>query len=216
MLKEFISGFFKRNKRSNLNSQLDPEAAFWNWFLAHKSQIEKFIDSDHRDYSIYNKLSKEIKKYNDLLVPELTKTKDNKYVLIITPDGIKAGLIPTQKLGGSHPEISNWLVKKFRQASDEITLNINGLEYPSSDIEILPEIDSEDEKVDIKVFIRNMKKDEQNHQHLAFLYMDHILGEFNTITRVGAIEFYDLQEDEHIKDSISLLQLRKLIEDELY
>lgn len=216
MLKQFITGFFRRIRKLNFNRKVDSEEIFWNWFLANKSKIEKFIDSDHRDYSIYNKLTKQIKKYNDLLAPELTKTKDNKYVLIITPDGIQAGIIPTQKLGGAQPEISNWVVKKFRQPSDEITLNINGLEYPSSDIEILPEIDIENEKIDIQVFIRNMAKDEKKYQHLAFLYMDHMLGEFNTITKVGAIDFYDLEGEQKIKDSISLLQLRKLIEKELY
>lgn len=161
-------------------------------------------------------MTEKIKNYNNLLFPELTKTKDDKYVLIITPDGIKDGVKPTKKLVEGHPKLNTWIVKKFRQPTDEITLNINDLEYPTSDIEIIPEIDSEKDKVDIRVFIRNMNKDEKKYQHLAFLYLDHILGEFNTIMKVGYIDFYHLDEDKSVENGISILGLRKLIVKELY
>jgi hypothetical protein len=61
-----------------------------------------------------------------------------------------------------------------------------------------------------------MNNDEKNHQHLAFLYFDHILGEFNTITRVGYIDFHHLDENQSIENTINLTELRKLIEQELY
>jgi hypothetical protein len=61
-----------------------------------------------------------------------------------------------------------------------------------------------------------MNKDEKKYQTLAFLYLDHILGEFNTITKVGSIVFRHLDEGKTIENSINLLQLRKLIEDKLY
>jgi len=189
---------------------------FWKWFIDNKLKLEKFIDSDHNDYTIYNKLTEQIKKYDQHLFPELTKTEDNKYVLIITPDGIKAGIEPTKKLAENHPQIDSWVIKKFRQPSDDINLNFNGIEYASSDIEILAEVVREEEKVDINIFVRNMNKDEKKYQTLAFLYLDHILGEFNSITKVRYIDFHNLDEGKTIKNSISLLQLRKLIEEKLY
>lgn len=166
------------------------EEKFWNWFQNNLTDIEAFIDSDLKDYSVYNLLSKKIKKYNKNLFPELTKNKENKYILIITPDGMKEGVEATKKLGESHPDFDNWEIKKFRQPTDKILLNINGLKYPASDIKILPKVDYEREKVDIQVFINNMKKDEKKYQHLAFLYFDHILGEFNTIMKVGYFGFF--------------------------
>lgn len=203
--------FFNREIESQ-----NAEEQFWNWFTKNKSRIEKFIDSSHSDYSVYNELTKRIKSYNELLFPELTKTKENKYVLIITPDGLKDGIEPTKKLGESHPEIPSWIIKKFRQPCDEITLNFNGVEFPSSDIEIIAELDDELEKVNIAVFVRNMNKDEKNHKSLAFLYLDHILGEFNSITKVGYIDFYHLDDNKTVENSISLLGLRKLITENLY
>ena len=193
-----------------------PKDKFWNWFVKNKLKIEKFIQNPDVGGEIYEELTIKIKEYNELLYPELMIEKDGTYTLIITPDGISNGVKPTQELAENHPEIENWTVKKFRQPTDEVSMGIDGVEYPSEDIEILHELNAEKEKVDIRVFIRNMNLNEKGYQHLAFLYFDHILGEFNTITRVGFIEFFDLENDKTIKDSISLLELRKFIEKELY
>lgn len=206
---------FKLFKKKNSSTKITKEE-FWDWFLNHQSDLEKFIDSKGYDYLIYNQLTKEIKKYNHILCPELTKTKEDKYVLIITPDGIKEGVQPTKDLAEDHPEIENWIIKKFRQPTNKIQLNFNGVEYPSSDIEIYPEIVKDEEKVDIQVYIKNMNKDEKKYQSLAFLYLDHIIGEFNTITKVRTIDFYTLEENKMVENSISILELRKLIENELY
>jgi len=200
-------------KRKDKN--LSAEEIFWEWFISYKTIIEKFIDSDNRNYSIYDELTNRIRDYNKLLFPELTKESE-KYILIITPDGIKEGIEPTRKLALAAPDIENWIVKIFRQPTDEITLNFDGLEYLSSDIEIFPTIDNEREVIDIQVFIKNMNKDESKYQSLAFLYFDHILGEFNSMTKVGYIDFYNLEEGETVEDGITLLELRNLIAQELY
>lgn len=202
-------GFFR-------NKKFSPEQRFWNWVLKNKIALEKFITSDHRDYQLYNQLTRELHKYSTLLYPELTMTRGNEFVLIITPDGNSEGINPTQKLFNNKPEIENWIIKKFRQASDEIDLNFDGLEFPSSDLQVIPEIDEEREKINIHVFIRNMNSDTNRHQSLAMLYLDHILGEFNTITQIGYIDFHHLDTDQSVKGGISILQLRKLIEKKLY
>ena len=192
------------------------EQKFWNWFLKNKIGLEKFMTSDNDDYTLYDRLTKEMKKYDSHLFPEMTMTEKDEYVLIITPDGISKGVLPTQKLFNGKPEINNWIIKKFRQATDEIALNFDGIEYPSSDITILTEIDNERGKINIRVFIRNMKSDEKRYQSLAWLYLDHILGEFNTITMVGYVDFFNLEKNMSVDGGISILDLRKLIETELY
>lgn len=190
------------------------EEKFWNWVSENKVEIENFITSDQKDYAIYNELTEEMKKYNSVLFPEMTLTKKNEIVLIITPDGLSEGILPTEKLYDSKPELDNWVIKKFRQASDEIALNYDGIEYPSSDIKIIPELDKERQKINIEVYIRNMNADAKKHQALSFLYLDHILGEYNTITKVGYIDFYNLENNKNIDNGISILELRKLIEKE--
>jgi hypothetical protein len=202
-----IMGFSIFNRQSK-------EEKFWNWVSKNKIELENFIKSDQEDYRIYNQLTKEMKKYNSVLFPEMTSTKKGEVVLIITPDGMTEGVLPTEKLYDSKPELDNWIIKKFRQATDEIGLNYDGIEYPSSDIEIIPELDKERGKINIQVYIRNMDSDVKKHQTLSFLYLDHILGEYNTITKVGYIDFYNLENNKNIDNGISILELRKLIEKE--
>lgn len=198
----------------SLFNRQSKEEKFWNWVSKNKVELENFINSDQEDYTIYNQLTREMKKYNSVLFPEMTLTEKDEVVLIITPDGMPEGVLPTEKLYDSKPELNNWIIKKFRQATDEIGLNYDGIEYPSSDIEIIPELDKERGKINIRVFIRNMNSDTKRHQALSFLYLDHILGEYNTITKVGYIDFYHLENDKSVENGISILELRKLIEKE--
>lgn len=192
------------------------EERFWDWFVANKSELEAFMEGTNKDYAIYDELTKRIKTYHQVLFAELTKDKNNNYVIVITPDGLKEGVDATKKLGESHPEIENWVVQKFRQPMDDIRLEINGVSYPPSDIEIYAEVDKPKDVVHVGLFIRNMDADEHKYKTIAWLYLDHIIGEYNSITKLGAVEFYNLKEGEHVKDGMSLLELRKLIEDELY
>lgn len=193
----------------------DKEESFWNWFKKNRFHIEKFMDSDFSNYTVYDQLTNRLRSYNSILSPELTKTEKDEYVLIITPNGDGKGIEATKKLFDRHPKIENWIVKKFRQACDEVRLNLDGIEYSSSDIEIIPEFEDED-KVDLEIFVRNLNKDERRYKNLAYLYLDHILGEFNSITKVRYIDFYHLDEHESVEGGIGLLKLRKLIEEELY
>ena len=200
----------------NFFKKKNKEQIFWDWFVKNKSRLEKFIENpDKIGYDIYHQLSKQLKKYNLLLFPEIT-VQNGKYVLIITPDGMKDGVEPTIKLVDSRPEIDNWEIKKFRQPKDDIHLSINGVSFPYTDIKIIPYVDEEREKVDIQVFIKNMKENEKAYQHLAFLYFDHVLGEYNTITKVGYIDFNHMDEGDEIPQAIDLIELRKLIIEEFY
>lgn len=190
-------------------------AAFWKWFSDHRVKLEDFINDPNRDYAIYHEMTEELQKFSELLYPEIT-VKDDTYVLIITPNGISEGIEPTREIVAAAPAFDNWEFVRFRQPMDDVSLEQQGLQYESTEIEVLPELDKERDKVNILVFIRNMNKDPRAYQTLAFLYMDHILGEFNVITKVGYIDFKHLDPGMAVADSISLIELRKLIEDHLY
>jgi hypothetical protein len=194
----------------------DKRKDFWKWFEKYKVNLEHIIDSKTKDLTFYHGLTKELHKFNNGIFPELTKKKDGTYVLIITPDGLAKGIEPTKEIVAACPGFTNWEIVRFRQPADEISMGYQGIKYETQDIEIIPSIDSEKDKVNVVIFIRNMNKDEKKYQTLAFLYLDHILGEFNTITKVGSIVFRHLDEGKTIENSINLLQLRKLIEDKLY
>ena len=192
----------------------EKERRFWRWFKTNKKEIERFLDSDLSDYKMYEELTEKLQNYNKLLYPELTKSETNKYLLILTPDGNKRGINAVKKLYEMRPELENWIVLKYRQPTNFIQLNFNGLEYSSNDIEILP--DFGDDEVDLDLYVKNLNTDIDRYKNLAFLYLDHILGEYNSMMKVRYIDFHHLNEEESIKNSISLLELRKQIEERLY
>ena len=194
----------------------DKKKDFWEWFASNKPKLEKFIDSEERDYSIYTEFTRQLHKFDKRIFPEIGHDKGGPYVLIITPDGKREGIEPTREIVASNPGFDNWEVKRFRQPKDHISMDYEGVAFESSDIEILTNLDKEAEKVHVLLCIRNMNTDERKYKTLAFLYLDHILGEFNTVTKVGQIEFKHLDPGKTARNSIDLLQLRKLIEVELY
>lgn len=194
------------------------ERHFWKWFVRNRVKIEKFIDTeDHEDYSIYNRLTAKIKRVNELLIPEVTSDQD-KYFLIISCDGISEGIKSVQKLYDSAPQIDNWVFIKFRQPKEKFDLNYKGLEFKYEDIKVWRKFDLEKEKVDIALLIKKYNNEDNRFKALGFLYLDHFIGEYNTMTRVGHIDFLDwntLEENKHI-ESINLIDLKREIAEKLY
>jgi hypothetical protein len=194
------------------------ERLFWRWFIRNKMQIEKFVDTEnHENYFIYNKLTSKIKRVSELLVPEVTKD-DDKYILVISCDGISDGIKSVQKLYDSAPQLDRWTVIKFRQPKDRFDLNFNGLEFKYEDIKVWRKFDMEKEKADIALLIKGYNNEDKRYKALAFLYLDHFIGEFNTMTRVGHIDFLGwdtLESNKQIK-SINLIELKNEIADKLY
>jgi len=190
------------------------EEKFWNWVTKNKIELEERMKSNQKDSRIYKELTKELKKYNSILVYQITLTENDEVVFIITPDGIPEGVLPTEELYDSRPSLNNWIIKKFIQPKDEIQLNYDGIEYPSSDIEIIPELDENGWEVNIKVFIRNMNSDPKRHEILSILYLEHILGEYIIISKIGIMNCYHLEKDQSVENGISILELRKFIEKE--
>ena len=191
---------------------------FWRWFLRNKRLIENFIETkSNKDYSIYNKLTSKIKKVNELLIPEITMTGD-RFELIISCGGISDGIQAVKELYDRAPMLDNWVFTKFRQPKNKFDLNFNGLDYKYDDIKVLRTFDLENEKVNIALLIKNYDDNDKRYKSLAFLYLDHFIGEFNTMTRVGQIDFLswtDLEQNKQI-DSISLIGLKNEISEKLY
>jgi hypothetical protein len=188
---------------------------FWKWFLENKLELERFIKNPSRDFAIYHEMTDELQRFSEMLYPEIAVDED-KFILIITPNGLIEGIEPTREIVAAAPSIENWEVMRFRQPRDEVSLEHHGIKFGSEDIEIITEIDEVAAKVNIIVFLKGLNNNPKAYQTLAFLYMDHILGEFNTITKVGFIDFKHLEKDQTVDGSINLLELRKLIEDKLY
>jgi hypothetical protein len=183
---------------------------FWNWFLSEKTEIEKFIHSDTDDYSIYNELTDKLRSYHNLVMPELTRDKEDFYVLILTCDGKKDGIEPVEQLFNSAPGIDKWKIQKFRAPGHVVELNYQGLSLKPESLKI--KYVSNGLYFDIVVFIKGYSDTDERFKGLAFLYLDHFVGEYNVMTRIGQIKFKELALPTQTSDKVSLQEFRSIIE----
>ena len=192
------------------------EKKFWDWFVKNKTKLEEFIDSNQKDYSIYLELTSELKSYNELLNPELTGDEEGVCCFVVTPDGIREGVELTTKIIYSGPEIVGWKFFRFRQAKDKFGIKINEVDVDIADIKILRKLDIENKGVDISVCFKNYEDANSDFKTAGFLMLDHVVGEMNMLARVDAVDFLSWNDIPKQEETITLLALRKEIEEKLY
>ena len=164
---------------------------FWEWFDNNKSSIENFISSEHADYSIYETLSDKLKQYSEFLIPELTMTEDNKFVLVISCDGIKQGIPFANELVKNMKPIENWTVTVFRQPGPMECIPVNGLNLYRSNI-FLQWQKSSSQKYFLTFYVKGFSPHDPNYEIATLLHMDHTIGEFNAMTRIEGLEIKKL------------------------
>jgi hypothetical protein len=185
------------------------EKEFWDWFIENKSGLEKFINSDGNDYTLFNNLTEKVKKYNKDLLPEITINSKNEFVLIITCDGMKAAIPHVITLCDSAPTIPNCVIQKFRQPGYFGKINFGGLSYGPEDIKIKSTPNSG--KFDIIIYVKGYTESDHRYGNLAFIYLDHFLGEYNVMTKIGTIALQKLGLFTNKKGLISLDELKKQV-----
>jgi hypothetical protein len=163
------------------------ESTFWNWFLANKKGIEDFISSDTRDNTPYEILTQKMKEYHSDIIPELTIDESNRFVLIISCDGIRDGIEAVENLASAAPPLEKWIIQKYRQPGSIIDLNFKGLSFKASGIKAKYFLN--DGEIDIELYIKGYKESDSRYKTLAFLYLDHLIGEYLVMTKIGSIEF---------------------------
>jgi len=208
-----VFGLFKKKKKFSANSIEE----FWEWFVKNKSIYERFIDSENRNMQVYHDLTRAIHSHDSRVFPEITKGKDGSYILVLTPDGLKEGVKPVQDFAAKAPEIENWIIEKFRSPVGLQEIGMNGKKLDMKIIRAtVLELEKENDLVHIGLYIPEYKSDEKLFRTMAFISLDHAIGEFNTITRVGHIDFNDLSDLPQEAVTINLDDLRVLIEENLY
>ena len=185
------------------------EFQFWKWFTENKKMIEDFLHQKIRDYSPYEILTAKLKEYHPEVIPELTIDSSKNYVLILSCDGIQGGIQPVEKLYEAAPEIESWVVQKFRAPGHIIDLNFKGLKFKAKDIKAKYFLGSD--KIDILLYIKGYNEEDSRFKTLAFLYLDHLVGEYLVMTKIGVIEFKKLGFLTKTSDLISLPELSGII-----
>lgn len=186
------------------------EKAFWDWFLTHRIELEKFITSNTDEYSLFNELTSKLRSYNNLVIAELTMDLENNHILILSCDGRREGVKPVETLYEKAPVIDKWTIQKFRTPGHVKELNYQGLSLKPDAIKVKYNFDGN--YYNIELFIRGYSDTDDRYKGLAFLYLDHLVGEYNVMTKIGQIEFKKLGLFTGSSDKVTLQELRVAIE----
>ena len=186
------------------------EKQFWNWFQDNKIKLEEFIRSNSNDYSLYTELTNQLKAYNENVIPELTIDTSDNHVLIISCDGRRDGIEYVERLYDAKPPIDKWVVQKYRAPGHVIELNYGGLEFKSNDVRVRYFLAND--FYNIELFIKGYNDSDDRYKSLAFLYLDHLVGEYNVMTKIGDIEFKKLGFFTSTSDKVTLQEFRAIAE----
>jgi hypothetical protein len=183
---------------------------FWIWLANHKGTLEAFLESDFSNAQPYEDLCTELETYCDLLIPELTREENGDHVLIISCDGRKEGMIWVEELCDAFPVITGWKTCKYRQAIGFLPAIIDGIQFTENEILLRYSIVSETGQYDVKIYCKGYEKEDRRYGVAALIYLDHSIGEYNTMTQVRYVDVYALVEGEYEGELLTLREFSAL------
>jgi len=206
-------GLFDRLKKEPTG----PKERFWDWFMQNKERVAVMLDDRGRGMKAYEELTKEIKRVHEDLMPELTRDSDGTNVLVLSADGRKEAVGSVIALADAAPEIPGWRIERFRKPGPEgMRIEYQGLDIDPSGIRIAYQLDKEKALVHIAILIPGYEEADKRFIGVGFLYLDHTIGEYNTIMHIGHLEFRSCDSVPASAHLLSLDELRTMIETEFY
>ncbi len=184
---------FRRRSRQlappSFNQRVD---AFWAWFQAVAPRHYETIEAGKRA-SLTDETSGKV----DELCPECAWVfgpgADGKgHSFTLSGEGIiHRQLLALQWLSRA-PAIENWTFYASSQPGSikGHAIKMDGLSFASNEIWVTPEIDADDENIDIAVWHPAWERIERRQQSaITFLFLDEALGEYGTDWWIGNIDF---------------------------
>lgn len=207
-------GLFKKKQNNTGSSE-----QFWAWFQKNADNYRAFINADPkgRDMRLYNKLIVELQKVDARLSPELTVDEDGTTVLVLTCHGDEEAADRLIMIADQAPQLQGWRVQRFRAPGEpDLGIRLNGLELSVDDMRIAYQVDDEEKRVHVGLFISGYQDDNKTFKEIAFLLLDHSIGEYNTMMHLGGIQFAALEDAPPNADMLTPDELRQLIERKFY
>ncbi|MEI9807993.1 MAG: hypothetical protein WDO16_09025 [Bacteroidota bacterium] len=180
---------------------------FWSWFNKNKASLEKFISEKNQSYDIYEALSEKLSQYSEYLIPELTINEDNKFVLVISCDGVKSGIPFVEALTDNIHNFSNWIILKYRQPGPMELIPVNDLTLNRNSI-FVEWRKTPSEKYFLTFYVKGFSVHNNNYEIGTLLHMDHTIGEYNAMTRIEGVEIKKLSLFQSKKGLSSLDDLK--------
>ncbi len=185
-----------------------PEEKFWYWFQANEEMIYYF-EKDQEN--ALEKIHQAIKKVHPDLVFEISGVHDaGKREFVISAGGLSEVISAVESLHAKAPQLDRWIFIKYRQRRIDNPakgIKFEGRLVSGEGVKYSLIKDEDPQRIGVLLFFPNYSEnDSQLFANVGFLLLDHMLGEYNVMTRVGYIDFLST-ESEHCESSMPLAEL---------
>jgi hypothetical protein len=187
-----VSGVEPMKVRTTLPIGHNKRLEFWRWFIPNSEWIFRF---DLNETEVMETLDSKFKEIHPSLTFDFGPEKDNMRDLIISANGDRDAFPLVKKLVAEAPGLTRWNVVAFRPRKGLSQPAVyQGLTLSASDIYFIHEIDLENEKLALSLFIRDFVEGDERFVTASFLLLDAALGEYDVETKIGFVDFNEWPE----------------------
>lgn len=121
--------------------------------------------------------------------------------LIVTAHGLTENFPLLMQVVAAAPELQHYRVRAFRERTPQpdFPIGMDGFELATSEVLVALEQDGGQAALEIR-FDRDIPGDYADHaRNMAFIMLDHVLGEYDFAVKVGAVDFLDGPGDPQVQ-----------------
>ena len=190
---------------------------FWEWFIEHRETISSDMRSNDKDRQ------RETVHRVDSRIGEVApgvgfvyghSGKPNRFV--ITANGIRERIPLVEEMLESAPKLDDWEFVAFRPPSNatsdfQITIGEDTLDI--EDV-VCRAFDLREEGIGVTLYPRQMCDENYDRiRTLATILMDHVIGEYASMTLIDSLRVDPLSEMHSTKNAVLLSELREFLEE---
>jgi hypothetical protein len=167
-----------------------PEQRFWIWFQSNEAAL---FDVEKDQPRMFDRLAAEMHKVNPSLTFEFGPKEDGRREFTISADGIREAFPKVEALYAAAPSLPRWKLIKFRQRRKASDVSYDGVSVQARTVTV--QVVRDGPKVNLAVFIPGYSATaKQTYEAIAYLLLDHALGEYDVEMRVGAIDIKPISQ----------------------
>lgn len=175
---------------------------FWESFAHNLDYLETFEENPHL---VMGAISNMLQLAAPDVDFEIGKRYDDSFELILIAGGMRENIQPIIELYSASPILENWVITPFRPRQTGSTFEMEGQSFDISDFYY--ESEFSDDLTHLNIFVNGYDPLQKDlYGTMAFMFLDTVLGEFDVMTRIGAVQVQALPEGAFMKSLSSLAE----------
>lgn len=188
----------------------DRYEAFWQWF---ETKEDEYFVFEKNQAKLFDSLDVKLSAIHPNITFIFSEAKEGKRDFIVSANGAKEAFLDVRELVRAAPKLKKWEVIAFRpRLNPLVAVAFEGLILEPDDIMVKYNYDKENKLIDLELYIKNYKKNDQRFLGAAFIMLDNALGESDVGTKIGTLELKKFIQQPGNKNLIPLKELPTVVD----